>query len=106
MMAILKDDASVALRHAGTRVFESRGWEGDLTKRELRTNGSAVPIGSRAFEIIETLVLSAGTLVTKEDLTRRVWPGVIVEDNTVQVHVSAIRKALGQDRGILKTVSG
>ncbi len=106
MMAILKDDAPVALRHEGTRVFEIRGWEVDLTKRELRANGSAVPIGSRAFEIIETLVLSAGALVTKQDLTRRVWPGVIVEDNTVQVHVSAIRKALGQDRGILKTVPG
>jgi non-specific serine/threonine protein kinase len=106
MMAILKDEAPVALRHEGTRVFENRGWEVDLTKRELRANGSAVPIGSRAFEIIEALVLSAGALVTKEDLTRRVWPGLIVEDNTVQVHVSAIRKALGPDRSILKTVSG
>ena len=68
--------------------------------------GSAVPIGSRAFEIIETLVRSAGELVTKDDLMRRVWPGVIVEDNTVQVHISAIRKALGTDRDMLKTVSG
>ena len=106
MMAILKDDAPVALGHAGTRVFESRGWEVDLTKRELRANGSAIPIGSRAFEIIETLVLSAGELVTKDDLMRRVWPGLIVEDNTVQVHISAIRKALGPIAGMLKTVSG
>ena len=87
-------------------VFESRGWEVDLAKRELRAHGSAVPIGSRAFEIIETLVRSAGELVTKDDLMRRVWPGLIVEDNTVQVHISAIRKALGTDRGMLKTISG
>ena len=36
----------------------------------------------------------------------RVWPGLVVEDNTVQVHISAIRKALGADRGMLKTISG
>jgi non-specific serine/threonine protein kinase len=106
MMAILKDEAAVALRQEEARVFESGGWEVDLTKRELRANGFAVPIGSRAFEIIETLVLSAGALVTKVALTGRVWPGLIVEDNTVQVHVSAIRKALGPDRSMLKTVSG
>ncbi|MEQ1953821.1 ATP-binding protein [Mesorhizobium yinganensis] len=88
------------------RVFESRGWEVDLAKRELRAHGVAVPIGSRAFEIIETLVESGGELVTKDDVMRRVWPGLVVEDNTVQVHIAAIRKALGEDRGLLKTVSG
>lgn len=88
------------------RVFESRGWEVDLTKRELRVNGSAIPVGSRAFDMIETLVQAAGELVTKDDLMRRVWPGLVVEDNTVQVHISAIRKALGPDRGMLKTISG
>ncbi|MFI0846592.1 ATP-binding protein [Mesorhizobium sp. IMUNJ 23232] len=88
------------------RVFESRGWEVDLAKRELRARGQAVPIGSRAFEIIEALVQAAGELVTKEELMRRVWPGLVVEDNTVQVHIAAIRKALGEDRGLLKTISG
>jgi non-specific serine/threonine protein kinase len=61
---------------------------------------------SGAFEIIEVLVQSAGELVTKNDLMGRVWPGAIVEDNTLQFHISAIRKALGPDRGILKTASG
>src|SRR5258708_835784 len=36
----------------------------------------------------------------------RVWPGAIVEDNALQFHISAIRKALGPDRGMLKTASG
>jgi predicted ATPase len=36
----------------------------------------------------------------------RVWPGSIVEENTLQVHISAVRKALGADRGLLKTSSG
>ncbi len=36
----------------------------------------------------------------------RVWPGAVVEENTLQVHISAVRKALGPDRGLLRTVQG
>src|SRR3984957_10917245 len=87
-------------------VYESGEWEVDLARRELRARGVPVPIGGRAFEIVEVLVQSAGELITKNDLMGRVWPGAIVEDNTVQFHISAIRKALGRDRGLLKTASG
>jgi predicted ATPase/DNA-binding winged helix-turn-helix (wHTH) protein len=87
-------------------VYEWGEWEVDLARRELRARGVSIPIGGRAFEIIEVLVQSAGELVTKNDLSARVWPGAIVEDNTLQFHISAIRKALGSDRGILKTISG
>jgi len=82
------------------------GWEVDLGRRELRANGVPVPIGGRAFEIIETLVKAVGELVTRDEIMRRVWPGAIVEENTIQVHISAIRKALGTDRQLLKTLSG
>ena len=88
------------------RVYELGEWQVDLARRELRARGAAVPIGNRAFEIIEVLVQSAGEIVTKNDLMGRVWPGALVEDNTLQFHISAIRKALGADRGMLKTASG
>src|ERR1700688_5323027 len=87
-------------------VYEFGGWELDLARRELRARGVPVPLGSRAFEIFAVLVESAGKLVTKDELMARVWPGVIVEENTLEVHVSAVRKALGPDRGTLKTSFG
>src|SRR3979490_1030263 len=90
-------------RQLGAR---SGAGEVDLARRELRARGVPVPIGGRAFEIIEVLVQSAGELVTKNDLSARIWPGAIVEDNTLQFHISAIRKAPGADRGRLKTASG
>jgi predicted ATPase/DNA-binding winged helix-turn-helix (wHTH) protein len=96
----------VSARGRRRLVFESGQWEVDLARRELRARGVPVPIGGRAFEIIEVLVQSAGELVTKNDIMGRVWPGAIVEDNTLQFHISAIRKALGPDRGMLKTASG
>src|SRR6266851_1620022 len=92
--------------HGGRLVYELDEWEIDLARRELRAGGVPVPIGGRTFEIIEVMVQSAGELVTKNDLSARVWPGAIVEDNTLQFHISAIRKALGSDRGMLKTASG
>jgi predicted ATPase/DNA-binding winged helix-turn-helix (wHTH) protein len=87
-------------------IYESGCWEIDLTRRELRVGGKPVAIGGRAFEIVETLVRSAGQLVTKDELMDRVWHGAIVEENTLQVHIWAVRKALGRDRGLLKTASG
>jgi predicted ATPase/DNA-binding winged helix-turn-helix (wHTH) protein len=64
-----------------------------------------VPVGGRAFEIIEVLAQSAGELVTKDELMNRIWPGAVVMENTLQVHAAAVRKALGPYRGLLKTES-
>jgi len=65
-----------------------------------------VPLGGRAFDILATLVQSAGDLVSKADLTERVWPGTFVEENALRVHVAAIRKAFGKDREMLATAVG
>lgn len=90
----------------GSLVYQTGSWEIDPDRRELRIRGALAPIGSRAFEIIEKLAESAGQLVTKDALMAHVWPGITVEENTLQVHIAAIRKALGPDRGMLKTASG
>src|SRR5882724_7177837 len=94
------------LEHDRHLVYEFGGWEVDLARRELRARGVPVPLGSRAFEIFAVLIQSAGELVTKDELMARVWPGTIVEENKLQVHISAIRKALGTDRGAVKTSFG
>jgi predicted ATPase/DNA-binding winged helix-turn-helix (wHTH) protein len=86
-------------------VYASGGCEIDLARRELRVLGSPVPVGGRAFEIIEVLAQSAGELVTKDELMNRIWPGAIVMENTLQVHAAAVRKALGPYRSLLKTES-
>src|SRR5215468_2575374 len=87
-------------------IFVSGECEIDLARRELRILGSHVPIGGRAFEVIEVLVRSAGELVTKDELMNRIWPGAIVTENTLQVHAAAVRKALGPYRTLLKTEAG
>jgi predicted ATPase/DNA-binding winged helix-turn-helix (wHTH) protein len=87
-------------------VYSCEQWEVDLGRRELRSRGIPVPLGGRAFEIVTVLVQSATELVTKDHMMERVWPGAIVGEGTLHVHISAVRKALGPDRAMLKTVSG
>ena len=87
-------------------LFEYGVWQVDTARRELRSRGMRVPLGGRAFDIIEVLARSAGRLVSKQELMAAVWPDVDVEENTLQAQISTLRKALGADREILKTSSG
>src|ERR1700753_1507892 len=87
-------------------VYACDQWEIDLGRRELRSHGIPVPLGGRAFELVTVLVQSASEFVTKDHLMDRVWPGATVGEGTIHVHISAVRKALGADRGLLKTASG
>ncbi len=87
-------------------MFAFGPWDIDLDRRELRALGAAVPLGGRAFAILEVLVGSAGDLVTKDELLQRVWPGAEADENTLQVHIAALRKALTSDRQLVKTEHG
>lgn len=52
-------------------------------------------MGSRAIDLLLALVDRHGCLVTKHELMDLVWPGVVVEENNLQVQVSTLRKVLG-----------
>lgn len=73
-------------------------FEVDLAGRELLENGASVRLGARAFAILEMLVAADGRLVTKDALLDAIWPDTFVEENTLQVHLSALRRALGEER--------
>jgi TolB-like protein/Tfp pilus assembly protein PilF len=81
----------------------------DFGRRQLWHDGKAVRIGSRSADILSILAAARGELVSKDDLLKQVWPSQVVEENTLQVHVSALRKALdaaGSGQGHLMTVPG
>jgi len=80
-----------------------------LRRRErlLLLDGAPIGLGSRAVEVLLALVEADGALLTKGALLDRVWPDVAVEENNLQVHVSALRRALGPDcRDWIATVAG
>jgi predicted ATPase/DNA-binding winged helix-turn-helix (wHTH) protein len=75
-------------------------------RREFLVEGVPVALGSRAFDILMVLIEAGGELVTKDEILNRVWPGMVVEEHSLQFHISALRKVLGEDRGLIKTISG
>jgi non-specific serine/threonine protein kinase len=73
-------------------------------ERRLLNSGRPVHLGPHAFDVLIVLVEQAGRLVRKDELLERVWPRVVVEENTLQAHISALRKILGPDS--IATISG
>jgi DNA-binding winged helix-turn-helix (wHTH) protein len=77
-----------------------------LRRRQLLADGVPVELGTRAFDLLLVLLEADGSLVTKEELLSRVWPGIVVSEENLKVQVSALRKALGADRDLIRTEVG
>jgi DNA-binding winged helix-turn-helix (wHTH) protein len=77
-----------------------------MRQRRLLAGGVPVELGARAFDTLMVLIEADGALVTKDELQRRVWGDVIVSQDNLKVQVAALRKALGEDRGLILTDHG
>ena len=77
-----------------------------LRHRKLVADGGPIELGTRAFDLLLVLLLADGSLVTKDELVSRVWPGIVVAEENLKVQVSALRKALGKDREFIRTEFG
>jgi DNA-binding winged helix-turn-helix (wHTH) protein/TolB-like protein len=77
----------------------------DAARKVLLRDGELVALPPKAIDLLVVLVESAGELVTKEELLRRVWPDTFVEEGNLPVNVFTLRKALG-DTGeeFIKTI--
>ena len=75
-------------------------------QRLLLEGDKPVRLGSRAFEILITLVERPGELVGKDELIARVWPNTFVEESNLKVQVAALRRTLGDGNRYLVNVPG
>jgi DNA-binding winged helix-turn-helix (wHTH) protein len=69
-------------------------FELSIRERLLRREGVALPLGSRALDILIYLAERSGEVIAKKELIDHVWSDVTVEEGSLRVHVAAIRKAL------------
>jgi DNA-binding winged helix-turn-helix (wHTH) protein len=67
-------------------------------RRLLLKAGRPLPLGSRAFDILNVLIERAGEIVSKDELISRVWPETFVEETNLRVHIAALRKVLFDDQ--------
>jgi DNA-binding winged helix-turn-helix (wHTH) protein len=67
-------------------------------QRLLMQADKPVHLGSRAFDVLMALLERPGELVSKEELMARVWPNTFVGPANLAMHISALRRALGDGR--------
>lgn len=89
------------MRRSGADVEEQvlvvGGLEIDLDSHEARLDGELLELTARAFELLAYLAGRPGKLVSKRELLAEVWRQPYGgADKTVDVHVSWLRKALGE----------
>lgn len=73
-------------------------------RRALLAGGNELSIRSRAFDLLLALIERRERIVGKAELMELVWPGRVVEEGNLTVHVAVLRKLLGN--GAITTVPG
>jgi predicted ATPase/DNA-binding winged helix-turn-helix (wHTH) protein len=75
-------------------------------RREVLADGLQLEVGGRAFDVLMALLEASGAVVSKDVLLDRVWADRTVEENNVNAQISALRRAFGNDRDLIRTVPG
>lgn len=75
-------------------------------RRELLAEGRPLELGGRAFDVLMALMEASGAVVSKDALMDRVWPDRVVGENNLQSQISALRRAFGADRDLIRTIAG
>ncbi len=79
----------------------------DSERHEVRVRGEIVPFTRAEFRLLWALMANPGRVFTREDLVERLTEGeTVILDRNVDVHVSAIRKKLGEESSMIGTVRG
>lgn len=100
---------SISLTSMSSKLFRFGEFILNPQTRHLFRQREPVRLPSHAFDILLFLVQNHGTVVLKGDILQKFWPDTFVEEANLAVHVSAIRRVLGEKRGenkYIETISG
>ena len=86
-------------------MLQAQGVTLDVASRSASRDGLAVALSTREFDLLHALMLSAGRVLSREQLEQQLYAwGQEVESNAVEVHVHHLRKKQGAD--LIQTVRG
>jgi TolB-like protein/Flp pilus assembly protein TadD len=80
----------------------------DLHRRELSRGAEVVAIGPQVFDLLVHLLRNHERVVTKDELLETVWRGRIVSESTLNSHINAARKAIGdsgEEQRMIRTLA-
>jgi two-component system response regulator PhoP len=81
----------------------------DTSRQELKVNGTAVELTSYEYRIIEHLMIRAGQVISKSDLTDRLYDQDFERDsNVIEVFIGRLRKKIDPDNPLkpIETLRG
>lgn len=99
------DDPEDLLEHLATLNFVDGAISLVRSSRKLVIDGEEIHIQRTEFNVLELLGVNAGKVVSRDLIYSRLWGGY-VNERTLDVYVSSIRRKLGSYRGIIKTHYG
>ncbi|MGA7262043.1 MAG: winged helix-turn-helix domain-containing protein [Stellaceae bacterium] len=110
VLAMPRDDLSLAKNRSKPAAVDTTLEFGRfrvlVRRRQLVADGVPIELGTRAFDLLLVLLEADGSLVTKDELLSCVWPGIVVSEENLKVHICALRKALGEDGDFIRTEFG
>tara|TARA_R110002096_G_scaffold329093_7_gene523244 strand:+ start:5162 stop:5821 length:660 start_codon:yes stop_codon:yes gene_type:complete len=98
---------SVARRYTGNPnpIIAHGALDIDLAARSIHSAGKPIPLTAREWALFEALLARPGQLLSKAQLEDKLYSfGAEIESNTIEVHVSRLRKKLGA--GVIQTERG
>ena len=81
----------------------------DMAKQDLTVNGASVELTSFEYKIIEYLMVRAGEVISKTELTERLYDQDFERDsNVIEVFIGRLRKKLDPDNNLkpIETLRG
>jgi TolB-like protein len=80
--------------------YEFGGFRLDVRQRSLTgADGAAIRLKPKVFDTLAMLVRHHGELLTKPQLMDSIWGGTVVEENSLNQHISTLRRILGEKPG-------
>ena len=77
----------------------------DATSHRLLRDGTEIPLTHKTRELLLLFLHSPGRLLTRAEITEKVWPDVAVTDDAVRFQMGELRKALGDSgEGFIRTI--
>lgn len=68
----------------------------DSRFRSIHRQGAVHELNQRCFDLLQLFLSEPGVVHSREEIFRRVWPGVVVEDANITTSIWVLRKALGE----------
>jgi len=93
--------------HKPPTVLQIGGVTLDTGSRRVTVGGKEIDVTTIEYDILETLMLSAGRVVSRDELMQRLYQRQATPfDRSIDVHVSHLRKKLEGTRDLIRTVRG